>query len=47
MTFSFRPFLRWLPHRLGSQLALPVSLLFAGTVFVYTWVTASAEMNLA
>ncbi|QEL65209.1 putative hybrid sensor and regulator protein [Oryzomicrobium terrae] len=47
MTFSFRPFLRWLPHRLGSQLALLVSLLFAGTVFVYTWVTASAEMNLA
>ena len=33
---------RWLPRHLGTQLTLLVSLLFAGTVLVYTWATASA-----
>ena len=38
---------RWLPRHLGTQLTLLVSLLFAGTVLVYTWATASADMALA
>lgn len=50
MASSFRlpPFWsRWLPRHLGAQLTLLVSLLFAGTVLVYTWATASADMALA
>jgi PAS domain S-box-containing protein len=36
-----------LPRRLSSQLALIVSLLFALTVFVYTWYTADEQSDLA
>ena len=34
-----------LPHRLSSQIALLVSVLFMATVFIYTWVTGEQQLQ--